>query len=43
LGHPPAQLFGRDELLLVGLDHSGAGRLRALAVEAVAAVCGVAV
>jgi len=26
LGHPPAQLFERDELLLVGLHQSGAGR-----------------
>ena len=26
LGHPPAQLFERDELLLVGLGQSGAGR-----------------
>jgi hypothetical protein len=29
LGHPPAQLFERDELLLVGLDQSGAGRFHA--------------
>jgi hypothetical protein len=41
--HPPPQLFERDELLLVSLDHRALAVSRELAVEAVAAVCSVAV